>query len=36
MGFAKAQPSYELHIKVIHILIVLIERELFAENYASG
>jgi D-sedoheptulose 7-phosphate isomerase len=26
----------ELHIKVIHILIELIERELFPENYGAG
>jgi D-sedoheptulose 7-phosphate isomerase len=25
----------ELHIKVIHILIELIERDLFPENYAA-
>lgn len=26
----------ELHIKVIHVLIELVERQLFPENYASA
>lgn len=30
-----ADRSQELHIKVIHILIELIERQLFPENYAT-
>jgi len=34
-GGAYADRTQELHIKVIHILIELVERELFPENYAS-
>jgi D-sedoheptulose 7-phosphate isomerase len=35
-GGSYADRVQELHIKVIHILIELVERELFPENYASG
>jgi D-sedoheptulose 7-phosphate isomerase len=31
-----ADRAQELHIKVVHILIELVERELFPENYAAG
>jgi D-sedoheptulose 7-phosphate isomerase len=34
-GGAYADRVQELHIKVIHILIELIEREMFPENYAD-
>jgi D-sedoheptulose 7-phosphate isomerase len=34
-GGAYADRAQELHIKVIHILIELIEREFFPENYRA-
>ena len=33
---AWADRAQELHIKVIHILIELVERRLFPENYGSS
>lgn len=35
-GSCFADRSQELHIKVIHILVELVERQLFPENYADG
>nr|WP_091666437.1 SIS domain-containing protein [Massilia sp. PDC64] len=35
-GGAYADRTQELHIKIIHILIELVERELFPENYSAA
>jgi len=35
-GGAYADRVQEMHIKIIHILLELVERELFSENYVAG
>ena len=35
-GGAYADRVQEMHIKIIHILLELVERDLFPENYVSG
>jgi D-sedoheptulose 7-phosphate isomerase len=35
-GGAYADRVQEMHIKIIHILLELVERDLFPENYVTG